>query len=248
MQWSDEMAPATIQLPDLRREVQMPSMPAWLASLVASVKTEMQPDPVTGKHRMTPTLPASSSLDTAQRELIELHVAELERLCGGCPCNDPDSAMETLKLLRHMMRVLASTTPNEASAEARGEAFMMALDDVPTWAVAAALRRWYRGDGGKDARGQPRDCHWCPAPADLRAIALVELWPVKERIARLRDLQRAEPLIEFSDEHCAAMRARLAELFRFSPVGSNDGSGEKVDASRSSSADCGTSSNAQTRS
>jgi len=60
--------------------------------------------------------------------------------------------------------------------------------------------------------GQPYDYHWRPAPAELRKIALVENWRVQHRTQTLRKLIAAEPLIEFSDEHCAAMRARLAAM------------------------------------
>jgi len=87
-----------------------------------------------------------------------------------------------------------------------------ALDDVPHWAVAAAQRRWYRGDCGLNEHRQPYNYTWRPAPADLRRIALFEAWRVKQRAQTLRKLLAAEPLIQFSDEHCAQMRARLAAV------------------------------------
>jgi hypothetical protein len=48
----------------------------------------------------------------------------------------------------------------------------------------------------------------------------------------LRKLLAAEPLIEFDEEHCAKMRARLAELFRFRtvPLVGSDGSGGTVNS------------------
>lgn len=72
------------------------------------------------------------------------------------------------------------------------------------------MRRWYRGDAGLNERGQPYDYHWRPAPAELRSIALVEKWRVKQRAETLRKMLAAEPLIEFSGEHCKHMRARIA--------------------------------------
>jgi hypothetical protein len=120
------------------------------------------------------------------------------------------------------MLTLPSSQQNEAGAEATGEAFQDALDDVPPWAVKAAVRRWYRGECGENECDQPYDYHWRPAPAELRRIALSELSRVKSRAGTLRRLLHAEPLIEFSDEHCAAMRTRLhdlsATLFRRSGV------------------------------
>lgn len=67
----------------------------------------------------------------------------------------------TLIVLTKMMLSLPSSQQNEAGAEASGEAFQAALDDVPTWAVAAAVRRWYRGDCGLNERGQ-RYVTTCP--------------------------------------------------------------------------------------
>jgi len=56
------------------------------------------------------------------------------------------------------------------------------------------------------------------------------MWRVQSRARTLRRLLHAEPLIEFSDEHCAAMRARLHDLFRSLavPLVGSDGSGGTV--------------------
>jgi hypothetical protein len=89
------------------------------------------------------------------------------------------------------------------------------------------IRRWYRGDAGVNERGEPYDCHWCPAPADVRQIAMSELWRLKSRIENLKNLLRAEPLIEFTDEHCHAMRVRLSALMHETfgiPLVGKDGS------------------------
>jgi hypothetical protein len=111
---------------------------------------------------------------------------------------------------------------------------MAALDDIPPWAVVAAIRRWYRGEAGNDEGGKIYDCSWCPAPADLRRLAKIELWHVKQHAHVFDNLLRAEPLIEFGTEHCAAMRCRINNLLRSlgssPPVGA-DGSGGAVSAS-----------------
>jgi hypothetical protein len=188
-------------------------------------------------------------LGEAERDEIARAIRALERFYGPTPADSDDAEEAALILITEMMlSPLAAATANEASAEASGRSYMMALDDLPTWAVAAAVRRWYRGDGGKDQRGNLRDCHWRPAPADLRELAMIEFWRVKGPATTLCDLLRAEPRIEFSREHCSAMLTRLSNLmhetFGIPPVGLDDGSGGMVDASRSASADCGTSSTA----
>ena len=218
-----------LQLPDVRRPERMPSLPAWVTSRVASLKIEMQPDPQTRKWRNAPTLPANLILGQAQRDEIARHVADLYALCGPVPADDANVEIETLAIVTKLMMVLPSAKQNDLSAEARGEAFMDALDDLPPWAVKAAVRRWHRNECGNNAQGEPYDCHWCPAPADLRTLALVELWRIKARAEVLDKIAQAEPLIDYSDEHCKAMRGKLGSLFRTlgssSPLVGKDGSG-----------------------
>jgi hypothetical protein len=223
--------PSPIPVPDLRRPERMPSLPAWVASRVASIKDEVQPDPVTGKHRSAPTLPLNLTLNEAERDEIERHVHILEASCGPTPSDDPEAEGAMLIDLTKLMLVLPAAKQNEASVEARGEAYLAALDDVPPWALRSAIRSWYRGDGGKNERGEPFDYHWCPAPAELRKVAMLMLWRVKGRAAALRRLLSAEPLIEYSDEHCHSMRQRLSGLMHQTfgiPLVGKDGSGGTI--------------------
>jgi hypothetical protein len=176
------------------------------------MKEEYQAALADGKHRKVPTLPANFILNPAECAEIERHALALDALCAQTPVDADEWEGATLIIITKLMLALPSSQQNEAGAEATGEAFQDALEDVPTWAVAAAVRRWYRGDCGENERGQPYDYHWRPAPAELRRIALGEKWRVQHRAQTLRNLLAAEPLIEFSDEHCAAMRARLAAV------------------------------------
>ncbi len=207
-----------IPLPDVRRLDRMPSWPAWLASRAASMKDVEQRSIADGRHRAVPTLPASLLLGAGERAEVERHIQALDDLLDQTPYMDPQREGETLVLLTKMMLALPATTQNEAGVQASGEAYQVALEDVPTWAVAAALRRWYRGECGEDERGRPYDYRWRPAPADLRRIALVEKWRVAARGATLRKLLAAEPLIEFSEAHCKDMRTRIAALMRPAPA------------------------------
>jgi hypothetical protein len=160
--------------------------------------------------RTVPTLPARLTLSQGERAEIERHVAALDSLCSQTPLEDDQWECATLVVVTKLMLALPSSQQNEAGAEASGEAFQMALEDLPTWAVASAVRLWYRGDCGVNERGDPYDYHWRPAPAELRKVALFEKWKVKAQADTLRKMLAAEPLIEFSNEHCEQMRARLA--------------------------------------
>jgi hypothetical protein len=164
-------------------------------------------------------------LNDRQQAEIERHLVELDELLAQSPEHGNSWEAATLTAVTEMMLALPASTQNEIGAAATGEAFMAALDDVPTWAVRGAIRSWYRGDCG-----ETYDYHWRPAPAELRKVALAEMWRVKYRAMTLRKLLRAEPLVEFDEAHRAKMRERLAGLVRpisTPPVGS-DGSGGAI--------------------
>jgi hypothetical protein len=213
-----EADPDGLQLPDVRRPGRMPSWPAWVASRLASLKAEWQPD-AKGKHRKTPTLPAYLMLDEGRRDELAEHKAALEALYAATPETSAEAEATVLVSVGRMMLVLPTSRQNEESAEARTEAYLAALDDLPPWAVESAIRLWYRGDCGSNEHGEPYNCAWAPAPADLRRIAQAELWRVKSLAVAVGNLLAAEPRIEFSGEHCAAMRARLATTFKSVAVG-----------------------------
>jgi hypothetical protein len=228
-----EADPEGLQLPDVRRPGRMPSWPAWVASRLASLKAEWQPD-AKGKYREIPTLPAYLMLDEGRRDELAEHKAALLALYAATPEASAEAEATVLVSVGRMMLVLPTSRQNEESAEARTEAYLAALDDVPPWAVESAIRLWYRGECGSNEHGEPYDCAWCPSPADLRRVALAELWRVKGLAVVVGDLLAAEPRIEFSDEHCEAMRARLATTFKSMGVGF-DGSSTMTAEPRSTS-------------
>lgn len=216
-----------LRLPDVRRPEQMPLWPEWVASRIASLRVETQPDPKTGRYRPHPTLPSQLILTAAQREELAQHVDDLLALCQFAPASDVAAQNQMLIALTRMMMALPSAAQTELGAEARGEAYMDALDDLPPWAIEAAIRRWNRGDCGTSNQNKAYDYRWCPAPAELRRIAYLEMHRVKGRANDLQALLDAAPRIEWSEAHCAVMRRRLAGLLRglnAPPVGT-DGSG-----------------------
>jgi hypothetical protein len=158
-----------------------------------------------------PTLPSNLILNPPERAEIERYIAALQALCEQTPRANADWEAATLVVVTKLMLALPSVHQNEVGAEASGEAFMVALDDIPTWAAAAAAHRWYKGDCGKNEHGQPYDYRWRPAPADLRRIALTAKFRVYGRVTTLRRLLFAEPEV-FSEEHCSRMRAKLASV------------------------------------
>lgn len=196
-----------LHLPDLARPDRMPSLPAWVASRTASVREVTQNDG-SGNHRRMPVLPKTMMLGSSERQQIEAYVGALRRSIDRTPDNSADAEAETLVLIGKLMLALPGQRASEAGAEAVGEAYQIAVGDLPPWSVSAALRRWYRRDAPPDK--VPHDYRWRPAPAILRTIAFEEMLKVRGRAVELDRLLAAVPLIEYSPEHTVEMQAKLA--------------------------------------
>src|SRR5690349_15135472 len=115
-----------LPLPDPRRPGQMPSLPAWVGSRLASLRAEQQPDQ-TGRYRSVMTLPASLMPSPDQREAIERHAAALAPLLEQTPAANADYEAATLVLVTKLMMALPGARTSEEGAEATGEAYMAAL-------------------------------------------------------------------------------------------------------------------------
>ena len=180
-----------IPLPSRARPGMMPSLPEWAALRVATLKQNSQPDPTTGRHSNSWTLPQSLIPTDKQRAVMINHIASLRPRLDETPEKSDDCAKATIVLVTKMLMALPSAQSNDEAQEARGDAFMMALEDVPSWAVEAAIRGWHRKEYGPGY-----NYRWAPVPSELRTVAFLEAWKFKERI---RDLQRvldAKPFFE----------------------------------------------------
>jgi hypothetical protein len=137
--------------------------------------------------------------------LVEQHIAALNEVLAMTPMEDIGHGELTMTTVTKMTLVLPSKEVGDLAGEARGEAFMAALDDVPSWAVQEAMRKWHRAE-----YGPKHDYKWQPAPATLRELAMIEVYRVMGTRRKLNDLLRAEPMIEFTPEQEASMKARIA--------------------------------------
>jgi hypothetical protein len=236
-----------IQQWDVRRPERAPSLPAWLASLSAALKPAFQPDPQTGKYRSVPTLPASMTLSNDQRDEIAIHIMELRQLCRQTPLEDPEAEQAVLRALSAMFVTVSSQTQNDIGAEARGELYLVTLEDIPLWAATAAIRRWCRGDcADLAAAGQPFNFPFCPSPANLRRVAYHEMMRVEGRADQLQELLDAESRLEFSDDHRANMQKKLSQIKVLgTPLVGKDGSGGAAGDKPAEGAHCGTRPEAQ---
>lgn len=197
-----------IALPPARRPTQIPSLPAWLASQKAAAKVELQMVEGGRKFADVLTLPADLMPTAAQRAAIANHVSSLNSLLRQTPLNGDEYDAAMLAVLTKMLWVLPAAKTTELAAEARGEAYMMALDDVPVWAVEEAIRKWYRGQ-----HGAGDDYHWAPDPARLRELAMSEAWVLRGQIIELETILGA---VEYRDcePELARGRAAMAGIYR----------------------------------
>lgn len=123
------------------------------------------------------------------------------------PEEDYRHAEHTVTAVSKMMLTLPSREAGDLAAEAKSEAYMAALEDVPFWAVQEAMRRWYRGECGAK-----HDYRWQPAPATLRELAQIETYRVRAVRRKMSELLDAEALIEFDETHCGVMREKIKSL------------------------------------
>lgn len=192
-----------LQLPDSRRPALMPSLPEWVASRLECVKDNWQ----NGSKVLT--LPESLVLTENQKAMVGQHICGLSKLVERTPTTSADAEAETLVIVTKMLLVLPSQRSTETGNEAKGEAYLAALDDVAPWAVQEAVRKWYRGECG-----DKYDYRWSPVPADLRRISRSEEFRVRGRMTMLSRLIEAVPLLEYADDHRKDMLDRLSGLFK----------------------------------
>lgn len=201
-----------IPLPDLRRTERMPSLPEWLTSRVNAASSNLQLDPRTGSFRDLLTLPAARLPTDTQRAAIVAHCAALRRALGHTPENGEQWEAETLATVTKLLLTLPGMRTSEQGAESKGEAYMAALDDVPSWAVAEAVRGWYRGSHPArivNGKSVAYDFRWAPAPAELRTLSVHAATKFEIRAREAERLLDIVPFDPTAEAHCAKMRERL---------------------------------------
>jgi hypothetical protein len=195
-----------IPLPDVQRPAKLTSLPQWLEDRCKLLKMEMVPGP-TGRYQRAVVLPKTMLLNERQLGPITKHAAALDRVLAMTPEQDIRHGKQTMAAVGKMMLVLPAKESGEIATEAKSEAYMAALDDVPFWAVQEAMRRWYRGE-----YGPKYDYRWQPPPATLRELALIEAFHVQAVRRQLHQVIVAVPEVEFGEDHCRRMRAKMDEL------------------------------------
>ena len=119
------------------------------------------------------------TLTADQRLRIASHVTALRN--HATADDSQENRKARLGLLASMLMAYPTGNATEETGKARASAYLSALDDLPPWSIAEAVRRWHRGEGG----GKDANYRFAPAPAELRHAALQILQPAKQTIAHL---------------------------------------------------------------
>lgn len=128
------------------------------------------------------------TLTADDRMHIAVKLSDLRRVSESSDA--PENQKSRLALIAAMLMAYPMSGGSEESGKARATAYLCAIDDVPPWAVADAIKRWHRGEGG----GRDANYRFAPAPAELRFAAMQILQPAKQTIVHLEAILNAMTL------------------------------------------------------
>lgn len=200
-----------ILAPDPRRPAMLPSLPPWAARLSGAARIELQITPDGATFQDVMTLPAALMPTEAQRQAMASHQDSLRSFLLDTPAHSVQAETRVATAIAKLVTVLAGERKSDLADEARSEVYMDVLDDVPCWAVEAAVRRWFKHDCGSDERGKAHDYKWAPDPGTLRKIAQQEVYGLSDRIGQIQRVLEARPYVDCT-EQLARGRAAMEGL------------------------------------
>jgi len=130
-------------------------------------------------------------LTTSERSAVEIQLKDLQTLVSGY--GDEFEEQQKQTILTKLFLAKPSGPMTEIGAASRAESYMMALEDIPAWAIEAAIKRWHRGDVPGISLDEFK---WAPDSAVLRKIAANMLEPYYENIRIIERVLLARPLDE----------------------------------------------------
>ena len=178
----------------------LPSLPEWLTSRLGMVSRQ-------NGYRRPASIPESRQLSSQERMEVGSLLITLNGLYRNTSLNHPQTANEVLGAITRLLLALPSKASGEATGEAKAEAYMIALEDMPAWAITVAIRGWYRGEHGPE-----HNYTFAPAPVVLRRLVMIERHKVAGRATALGELLEAVPEVEYSDEYRAEMLGKLRSI------------------------------------
>jgi len=179
-----------IQPLDPARPLRALCLPPWVERCVAAVTFDGR-------------LPSELALTEDQRGMISVRVDELMK--GEMACDVP----QTMVVIAGLVEALTNQKISAEQAEVRSEAWLTALEGVPTWAVEEASVRWLQ------ARAGPQNYAFPPTPPLLRQVADDILAEVRMQRVQLQRVLNARPE---SERDLAQQLADLVAELRKKPL------------------------------
>lgn len=121
------------------------------------------------------TIYADRAPTPTQREALEARQSRLEAAIAP-PTRE--SGPQALRAVMVMLAGMPSQGGGDLDMELRGEAMMMAIDDLPGWAILAQARRVIRGE-----TKLPRK--FAPTPAEFREVVSDSLAPIRAELSEI---------------------------------------------------------------
>lgn len=187
-----------IKLPDPRRPAMLPLLPAWLARSSGAVRLELQISPQTKTFEKNEVLvlPLELMPSETQRQEMQAHIDNLRSYLRQTPAESAEAETAVATAVSKLLVVLAGERKSELSEGARADVYLDVLDDVPYWAVDAAVKLWFRHDCGTDEKGKAHDYKWAPDPGTLRKIAQRQTYDMSARIGSLQRVLEARQYVD----------------------------------------------------
>lgn len=166
-------------------------LPEWLGTRIKAIS---------GQNRDLP-LPRSLSLSSQQKTAVQGRIDAIRTAL----IQKPDEPL-TMNFLGDFLLAYSPPGLTEAQAMAKGRAYWIALNDLPSWALAGAIARWHRREIIAKV-----NYAW-PTPPDLRTAALEVQMCAEGRALALERMLRLEQTPSQSDETRLTMIGRLKQL------------------------------------
>jgi hypothetical protein len=176
-------------------------LPLPLARLVRSMSSTF----MGGQVRYS--LPEEMLPTPDDREYLSSRLAQITTIITASNLTPIECSKARLSLLTKML--LASPVPGNSAdetAEARSDMYDDAIEDIPPWALRAAIRRWNRGEV-PDLKMGALNFNFAPAPAVLRAICNLELADFKRQQAEIEKLLACVTTEQAMDRNLAPVTA-----------------------------------------
>jgi hypothetical protein len=107
----------------------------------------------------------------------------------------------------------AAGSSSDAAADARGDIYDHAVEDIPPWAIDAAIKRWAKGNV-PDLKMGAHNFNFAPGPAVLRAICNLELEDFKKQQADIEKLLACVTTEQAMDPAPVVASASLAPVLK----------------------------------